>query len=206
VVSLTEHVDPAIELIEHGFRDFPGGPAALAYLRSHAYFNQLPPADACLGSLLDYELDPESSRPVGGSGKSLAAIVGPHNEVAEPLRRAVATTITASYLAMLSTEDPPGSDWVPGRDAESLWRFWVDHLGPAATLVFGIPDRFGTSVTRDGSGYLEAEVKRLGLGPGFLQRKTLSQRCAELSRFGLVLRAGQTTACSDAEFGRALTV
>ena len=64
-MSLTAHVDPAIELIEHRFRNGPGA-NGLAYLRSHAYFNQLSPADACLDSFLTYELDPSTVRPLGG--------------------------------------------------------------------------------------------------------------------------------------------
>jgi hypothetical protein len=203
---VTEHVDPAINLIEERFRAYEGGPVGLAYLRSHAFFNQLAPADECLSSFLGYELDPGSRRAVGGEGRPLGGLVGPHDEVAEPLREAVATTITASYLTMLSTEDPPGSDWVPGRDAESLWSFWVDHLSPAAILAFRIPDRFVASVARDGGKYLEDEVARLGLRPGFLQRRAVAQRCAEIGRFGLLLRVGQTSACSDSEFARALAV
>ncbi len=195
-MSLTEHVDPAIELIEHGFRNGPG-PDALAYLRSHAYFNQLAPADACLDSFLTYELDRAHD------DASLGAIVGAHDEVAVPLHRTVATVITAGYLTMLSTEDPPGSDWVPHRDAESLWRFWVSHLRPTAIPALGIPADLADSVGRDCGGHLEGEIARLGLRPGFFRRRTLSQRCSELGRFGLVLRVGQTTFCSDAEFGRA---
>jgi hypothetical protein len=51
-VSLTINVDPAVALIEHRF-DGDRGPESLAYLRSHAYFNQLPAADACLERFLD---------------------------------------------------------------------------------------------------------------------------------------------------------
>jgi hypothetical protein len=186
--TLIDNVDPAIEVIAHRY-----GPDGLAYLQSHAYFNQLGPADACLDSFAEYELDP-----AGGLGR----LLGPHDEVGEPLRRAVATTVTASYLAMLMTEDPPGSGWVPGRDAESLWTFWMGHLAPAAMPAFSIPEQFADAVRSEGGAHLESEIKRLGLWPGFFARKPLVQRCAEISRFGLVLRVGQTEACSDAEFGR----
>jgi hypothetical protein len=199
-MSLTAHVDPAIELIEHRFRNGPG-PDGLAYLRSHAFFNQLAPVDACLDSFLTYELDPSAARPVGGDA-SLGAIVGPQDEFALPLRRAVATVIASGYLTMLSTEDPPGSDWVPNRDAESLWRFWAGHLRPTATLALGIPAELADSVGRDGAGHLEAEIARLGLRPGLFRRRALSNRCSEIGKFGLVLRTGQTTACDDAEFER----
>jgi hypothetical protein len=201
-MSLTAHVDPAIELIERRFRNGPGA-NDLAYLRSHAYFNQLSPGDACLDSFLTYELDSSADRPLGGNGDaSLGAIVGPDDEFAVPMRRAVATVIASGYLTMLSTEDPPGSDWVPDRDAESLWRFWVSHLGPTATLALGIPAELAKSVGRDGGAHLEAEIARLGLKPGLFRRRVLSHRCSELARFGLLLRVGQTTACSDAEFER----
>jgi hypothetical protein len=201
-MSLTVHVDPAIELIEHRFRNGPG-PAGLAYLRSHAFFNQLAPADACLDSFLTYELDPRARRRVGGNGDaSLAAILGPDDEFAVPLRRAVATVIASGYLTMLSMEDPPGSDWVPQRDPESLWRFWVSHLRPTATVALGIPVELAASVGRDGGGHLEAEISRLGLKPGFLRRRAVAHRCSEIAKFGLLLRVGQTPACSDAEFER----
>ena len=206
VVSLTEHVDAAIGLIEDRIGAFQGGPPGIAYLRSHAFFNQLSPADECLARFLDYELDPDARRALGGEGKGLGALVGPYEEVAVPLRHAGATTVTASYLTMMSTEDPPGSDWVPGRDAESLWSFWVEHLGPAAILALRIGEGFVTSVSRDGGGYLEDEVARLGLRPGFLQRRAVAQRCSEISRFGVLLRAGQTSACSESEFARTVTV
>lgn len=200
-MSLTAHVDPAIELIEHRFRNGPGA-TGLAYLRSHAYFNQLSPADACLDSFLTYELDPPAVRSLGGDDASLGAIVGPDDEFAVPLRRAVAAVITSGYLTMLSIEDPPGSDWVSNRDAESLWRFWVSHLRPTATVALGIRAELAESVGRDGGAHLEAEIARLGLKPGLLRRRALSRRCSELAKFGLVLRVGHTTACSDAEFER----
>jgi hypothetical protein len=205
VVTLTDSVDPAIGLIEHRFGN-GNGPEGLAYLRSHAYFNQLVPADECLRSFVTYELDPAGAGPVGGAGRALGKLVGPHDEVSVPLRQAVAATVTASYLALLMTEDPPGSSWVPGRDAESLWTFWMSHLSPAAMPAFAIPERFADSVRREGGAHLESEIKRLGLWPGFFQRKPLVQRCSEISRFGLLLRAGQTTVCSDAEFARSQPV
>ncbi len=165
-MSLTAHVDPAIELIEHRFRSGPGA-TGLAYLRSHAYFNQLSPADACLDSFLGYELDPSAVRPLGGNGDgSLGVIVGRDEAFAVPLRRAVAAVITSGYLTMLSIEDPPGSDWVPNRDAEALWRFWVSHLRPTGILALGIPAELAESVGRDGGAHLEAEIARLGLKPG----------------------------------------
>ena len=201
-MSLTAHVDPAIELIEHRFRDGPGA-NHLAYLRSHAYFNQLSPADACLDSFLTYELDSSTARPLGGGGDaSLGAILGSADEFALPIRRALATVMAAGYLATLSIEDPPGSDWVPSRDAESLWRFWVSHLRPSATLALDIPAELAESVGRDGGAYLMGEIARLGLKPGLFRRRALTNRCSQLARFGVVLRAGQTTACSDAEFER----
>jgi hypothetical protein len=196
-MSLTEHVDPAIELIEPRFRDQPG--PELTYLRSHAFFNQLAPADACLSSFLAYELDPGAAGPVGGGRAWLGAILGRQEELAEPLRRAVAVAVTSSYLAMMTTEDPPGSDWTAERDAESLWRFWIGHLRPAGILAFGIPARFVRSAEQEGGRYLESEIKRLGLQPGLLRRRALSARCNELSRFGLLLRLGQTNRRSEAE-------
>ena len=117
-MSLTAHVDPAIELIARRFRNAPG-PSGLAYLQSHAYFNQLAPADACLDSLLSYELDPSAGRPAGSDGDgdgSLGEIIEPGDEFAFPLRRAVATVVASGYLTMLSVEDPPGFDWVKSRD------------------------------------------------------------------------------------------
>ena len=204
-MSLTDSVDPAIELIEHRFGN-GNGPEGLAYLQSHAYFNQLAPADDCLRSFVTYELDPAGAGPVGGAGRALGELIGPHDEVMVPLHRAVAATVTASYLAMLMTEDPPGSSWVPGRDAESLWTFWMGHLAPAAMPAFAIGERFADTACREGGAHLESEIKRLGLWPGFFQRKSLSQRCSEISRFGLLLRAGQTTVCSNAEFERSQPV
>jgi hypothetical protein len=196
-MSLTEHVDPAIALIEQRLQA-----AEAAYLGSHAYFNQLTPADACLGSFLAHELDPAASRSVGGASQSLAALLGADDEFTTPLRRAVATVVTAGYLTMLTTEDPPGSDWVRDRDPESLWRFWASHLKPSSIPALGIPDRLADLVGRDGGRYLEAEIARLGLRPGLLRRRVVSQRCSELARSGLVLRVGQTAHCSDAEFAR----
>jgi hypothetical protein len=190
--SLIESVDPAIELIGHRYRN-GSGPDGLAYLQSHAYFNQLAPADECLRSFVAHELDP---------GGGLGGILGVHDAVSVPLQRAVATTVTSSYLAMLMTEDPPGSGWVPGRDGEALWAFWMSHLAPAAMPAFAIPERFADSVCREGGAHLEAELKRLGLWPGFFQRKAVAHRCTELARFGLILRIAQTDACSDAEFER----
>ncbi|MFL5870945.1 MAG: hypothetical protein ACJ75R_07670 [Solirubrobacterales bacterium] len=205
-MSLTAHVDPAIELLEHRFRSRLGA-SDLAYLRSHAYFNQLSPADACLDSLLTYELDPSAGAPLGvNGGASLGAIVGVAGEFAVPVRRALAAVIASGYLTMLSSEDPPGSDWVPNRDAEALWRFWVRHLSPTSALALGIPPELAESVGRDGGAYLEAEIARLGLKPGLFRRRALSHRCAELAKFGLLLRVGQTTACSDAEFERSQSV
>jgi hypothetical protein len=204
-MSVTENVDPAIELIE-GRYQHGRGPDGLAYLRSHAFFNQLPPADACLNRFLTYELDPAADEPVGGDGRaSVGAIVGPQDELAEPLRRAAAVTVTSSYLAMMLIEDPPGSSWVPNRDAEPLWTFWIDHLGSTATVAFAIPDDLVRSVEREGGAYLEAEIARFGLKPGFRRRRALSHRCFEISRFGLLLRLGQTTGCSDPEFERSQT-
>jgi hypothetical protein len=201
-MSLTAHVDPAIELIEQRFRSRPEA-NDLAYLRSHAYFNQLSPADACLDSFLSYELDPSADPLLGGNGDAaLGAIVGPADECAVPLRRAVAAAIASGYLTMLSIEDPPGSDWVPSRDAKSLWRFWVSHLRPTAALALGIPAELAESVGRDGGAHVEAEIARLGLKPGLFRRRALTHRCSELAKFGLVLRVGQTTAYSDAEFER----
>src|SRR5689334_761942 len=143
-MALIENVDPAIELIEGRFEGERGA-TELAYLRSHAYFNQLAPADACVGALVDDELQ-----------GLLGAIIDVPDDRTVALRTAVATTITASYLTMMSTEDPPGSDWTPDRDADSLWRFWNDHLGPGAILAFGLPARFADSVARDGGRRLEA--------------------------------------------------
>ena len=204
-MSVTENVDPAIELIEGRYQN-GREPDGLAYLRSHAFFNQLAPADACLDCFLAYELDPAADEPVGGDGKSsLGAIVGPQEEFVEPLHRAVAITVTSSYLTMMSIEDPPGSSWVPRRDAESLWSFWVDHLRSAAPIAFALPGEFVRTVGRDGRSYLEAEIARMGLTPGFRRRRALSHRCSEISKFGLLLRLGQTTACSDAEFQRSQT-
>jgi hypothetical protein len=204
-MSLTDNVDAATELIERRFQS-QHGPERLAYLRSHAYFNQLPPADACLSCFLTYELDPTAVEPVGGDGKaSLGTLVGPQEDLAEPLRRVVATTVTSSYLTMLSIEDPPGSNWVSDRNAESLWRFWVDHLRSVATVAFGIPAEFAGSVGREGGAQLESEIERLGLKPGFFRRRAISQRCSEISKFGLLLRLGQTTGCSDTEFERSQT-
>jgi hypothetical protein len=201
-MSLTAQVDRAIELIEHRYRNAPGA-SDLAYLRSHAYFNQLSPADACLDALITYELDPSSVQPFGGNGDaSLGTIVGRDDEFAVPLRRAVAVVIASGYLMMLSIEDPPGSAWVPNRDAEALWRFWVSHLRPTATLALGVPTELAESVGRDGGAHLVAEINRLGLKPGLFRRRVLAHRCSQLARFGLLLRVGQTTACSDAEFER----
>jgi hypothetical protein len=199
---LTARVDPAIDLIEHRFQD-DRGPESLRYLRSHAYFNQLPAADACLDRFLDYELDPTVAAVDGNGNASLGEMIKPHGDLAGPLRVAAATTITASYLAMMSLEDPVGGDWVPGRDAERLWSFWIRHLRDTATVAFGLPGRFVTSVGREGGAGLEAEIKRLRLMPGLLKRRGVSDRCAQLSRFGLILRLGQTTACSKAEFDAA---
>ena len=194
MVSVTETVDPAIELIEHRFRG-ERGPDELAYLRSHAFFNQLAPADACVRSFVEHELDPDVSWSAGGeAGTSLGMLLGPPGDVADPLRRAVATTLTSSYLTAMSAEDPPGSEWVPGRDAEALWEFWVGHLRPSAVLALDIPDDFLSSVRRDGGRLLEAEIRRLGLAPGFFRRRTVSQRCADISGFGVLLRVGQTAA------------
>jgi hypothetical protein len=193
-MSLTEHVDPAIELIEHRLRN-GREPRGLTYLRSHAYFNQLAPADACLDSFLDYELDPKAAGPLGGRGQApLGRMVDATGEFAAPLRRAVATVISSGYLAMLSTEDPPGSAWVPDRDAASLWRFWVGHLRPSAIPALDIPADLAASVGRAGGAHLAAELARLGLRPGVFRRRALTQRCSELGRFGLLLRAGQTAA------------
>ena len=201
-MSLTAHVDPAIDLIARRFRNAPG-PSGLAYLQSHAYFNQLSAADACLECFLSYELDPSAGRPVGTNGDgSLGEMIAPDDEFAVPLRRAAATVVAAGYLTMLSVEDPPGFDWVKSRDPESLWRFWVSHLRPNAAAALGIPAGFADSVGRDGGAHLEEEINRLGLMPGLLRRQAVSQRCQELARFGLVLRAGQTIACSDAQFER----
>jgi hypothetical protein len=204
-MSVTESVDPAIELIEHRFQG-RSGPDGLAYLRSHAFFNQLAPADACLSCFLGYELDSASVEPVGDDGEgSLGALVRPQDELVEPLRRAVANTITASYLTMMSIEDPPGSDWLADRDAQSLWRFCVAHLRSTATVALGIPAEFVGSVGKEGGGELKSEIERLGLKPGFRRRRALSERCFEISKFGLLLRLGQTTGCSDAEFERSQT-
>lgn len=199
-MSLTAHVDPAIDLIEDRLNG-ERGPESVAYLRSHAYFNQLPAADACLERFLDYELHPRGRAVVGGEGGApLGALVRPSDDLAEPLRRAIATTICASYLTMMSLEDPVGGDWVRGREAERLWDFWVSHLRDTATVAFGLPDRFVASAGREGGGHLEAEIKRLGLMPGLLKRRGVVERCFQLSRSGLMLRLGQTTTCSDAEF------
>ena len=199
-MALTTHIDPAIELIEHRLHD-DRGPESLAYLRSHAYFNQLPAADACLDCLLEFELYPGGVGAVAGVGRAaMGDLIEPPDDLAEPLRRAVATTITSSYLAMMSLEEPVGGDWVPDRDPERLWSFWISHLRETATVAFGLPRRFVTSVGREGGAGLEAEIKRLGLMPGFLKRRGVSERCFQLSRYGLMLRLGQTTACSKAEF------
>src|SRR5688572_6779891 len=144
-MSLTAHVDPAIDLIARRFRNAPGS-RGLAYLHSHAFFNQLAPADACLDSFLTYELDPSAGRPDEADGDdSLGTILGPHDEFTVPLRRAVAIVVASGYLTMLSIEDPPGFDWVKSRDSESLWRFWVSHLRPSATVALGIPAGFADS-------------------------------------------------------------
>ncbi len=198
-MSLTAFVDPAIDLIEDRLEG-DRGPESAAYLRSHAYFNQLPAADACLERFLDYELDPGTGGAAGGDGRPLGELIPLPDDLYEPLRRAVGTTICASYLAMMSLEDPVGGDWVPERGAEQLWAFWISHLRETATVAFGLPARFVASVSREGGSGLEAEIKRLGLMPGFLRRRGVSRRCAELSRSGLMLRLGQTTACSEAEF------
>jgi hypothetical protein len=202
-VTLTTHIDSAIELIEHRFHG-DRGPESLAYLRSHAYFNQLPAADACLDRFLDYELHPGAAGTLGGDGKgALGDLIQPLDDLVEPLRNAVATTICSSYLRMMSLEDPVGGDWVPERAAERLWNFWISHLRDTATVAFGLPGRFVASVGREGGAGLEAEIKRLGLLPGLLKRRGVSDRCVQLSKFGLMLRLGQTTGCSKAEFDAA---
>jgi hypothetical protein len=141
---------------------------------------------------------------VDGDGRaSLAQMVKPPADLAGPLRVAVASTMTASYLTMMSLEDPVGGDWVAGRDAERLWNFWIGNMRETATVAFGLPGRFVDSVERDGGAGLETEIKRLGLMPGLLKRRGVSERCAQLSRLGLMLRLGQTTACTDEEFDAA---
>ncbi|MEK6327904.1 MAG: hypothetical protein AABM66_10360 [Actinomycetota bacterium] len=201
-MSLSTSVEGAIDLIAHRLQGVRG-PETLDQLHLGAFQGQLPAADSCLDCFLRLELSPIANAPVGGDGKvALGAALGPEGETAEALRRAVATTMTGSYLTMLGLEDPVGSDFVEGRDSEQLWRFWIDHMRSTATLAFGVPGKFAGSVRREGGAQLESEIKRIGLAPGLLRRRAASERCGLIAVFGLLLRLGQTKGCDDATFER----
>ena len=195
-------MDSAIDAISHRFQGGRGA-QALTELRSGLFHEQLLIADPCLDCFLRLELDAAASAPVGGDGKAaLGAGLGTTGETAELVRQAVARTITGSYLTMLALEDPVGSGFVAGRDSEQLWRFWIDHMRGTSTLAFGVPGEFVGSVRREGGSLLESEIKRIGLMPGRLRRRGVSDRCGLIAVFGLLLRLGQTDGCDTATFER----
>jgi hypothetical protein len=201
-MPLSTSVDSAIGVISHHFQGVRGEEAR-SQLRSRDYQDQLSAAESCLDCFLNLELDPAATAPVGGDGKvALGAALAPNDERVGALRDAVSVTMTGSYLTMMGLEDPVGSDFVPGRDSEQLWRFWIDHMRGTATLAFGVPGDFVGSVRREGATYLEGEIKRIGLMPGLLRRRRVSDRCGLIAVFGLLLRLGQTDGCDDDAFER----
>lgn len=194
---LTDAVEEATDRIAHRMQG-PTGADALARLRKAGFGHELVSADTCAARFLELELDPQAEEPVGGEGRAaLGAFLRLEGDDRDELGKSVAVALGMSYLTMLTIEGD--NEHLDARTAPELWAWWIDHMRPTATLAYGLPGDFVASDRSEGRDFLLAEIKRLGLMPGALRRRGLSDRLWMIAGAGTLLRLGQTSAVPDGD-------
>ncbi len=181
------------------------GDQAAATVRNTDFGDQLATADACLSRFLDRELDPGACEPVGGYGKaSLGSLLtSKGDELPAEARDAAATGVAIGYASIFLVEPQVGTEFRPDRSPEDVWAYWIDMLRPTAPLAAGVPADFVGRVRVMAADHLGEEFGRLGLRPGVLKRRALTERTGLLGISGMTLRLAQTDAVSDSELEEA---